>query len=169
MQSAPNGAAEEGSPSGGKSTNSSHKGSKPKQPIRPRPGFLVFHYFSSPQYLGFGKFRKFKPNDNGGKHIQFSLKAKHSVSTARVISKNMKNANKGQHKSQNGFMTLLLFLKTLQWKPEIWEETLHRLHLLGFIFPHFRVHHTIPSYSVWVGLSLCCCSGGIRHIPGYCW
>lgn len=35
----------------------------------------------------------------------------------------MKNANKEQHKSQNGFMALLLFLKILQWQPEIWAET----------------------------------------------
>lgn len=57
----------------------------------------------------------------------------------------MKNANKGQHKSPHAFMTLLLFSKTLQCKLEIWEKTLHRLHLLGFIFPHFRILPIIPS------------------------
>jgi len=81
-------------------------------------------------------------------------------------------STKGQCKSQDGFKTLPLFLKALQWEPEIWEEILSRLHFMGeyllvFTFPHFRYHLTIPSYSVWVGLGLSCCSGGIRYIFGY--
>lgn len=81
-------------------------------------------------------------------------------------------SSKGQRKSQDSFKTLPLFLKALQWEPEIWEEILHRLHSMGvyllvFIFPHFRYQLTIPSYSIWVGLGPGCCSGGIRHISGY--
>lgn len=46
----------------------------PKQTIRTWPGFLVLHCFSSPLHLRAKKFRKFKPNNNIGKHIQFSSK-----------------------------------------------------------------------------------------------
>lgn len=155
----PRGCCRRGKSPGGKSRNSSQESTKPKQSIRTRPGFPVFHYFSSPLYLGAGKFRKCKPNNNIGKHIQFSSKAdKTFCGHSTSYLKNMKNARKGQHQPQNGFMTLLLFLKTLQCKLEIWEGTLPRLHFWGFGFPHSRIHLSIPSYSLWVG---------IRHISGY--
>lgn len=81
-------------------------------------------------------------------------------------------SSKGQCKSQGSFKTLPLFVKTLQGEPEIWEEILYRLHFMGvyflvFTFPHFRYHLAIPSYSIWLGLGLSCCSGGIKHIFGY--
>lgn len=66
----------------------------------------------------------------------------------------MKNANKGQQKSKNGFMTLLLFLKTAQCKTEIWEEALHRLHLLGFKSPHFRAPFPVPPFGLGQSLLL---------------